>query len=85
MQKTVISNHSLVLFNPKIEPLSGATSPGQSGPRSNDNEEVLRIPQSLSITVTSPSDCLVPYPRHSLGGGVIPLCREAVGVFYCPS
>ena len=39
----------LVLFN-------------QSGPGSDGNEGVLRIPQ------TSPSDCLVSYPRHSLGG-----------------
>ena len=34
---------------------------------------------------TSPSDCLVSYPGHSLGGGVLPLCRGAVGVFYSPS
>ncbi len=45
----------LVLFNPYIEP------------GSNGNEGVLRIPQSSRITVTSPSDCLVSYPRHSLG------------------
>ena len=30
--------------------LSGATTPGQSLPRSNDNKEVLHIPQSSSIT-----------------------------------
>ena len=47
--------------------LSGATTPGQSGPGSNGNEEVFRIPQSSSITGTSPSDCLVSYPAHSLG------------------
>ena len=34
--------------------LSGATIPGQSGPGSNVNEGVLRIPQSSSITGTSP-------------------------------
>ena len=33
----------------------------------------------------APSDFLVSYPGHSLGGGVLPLCREAVGVFYSPS
>ena len=33
--------------------LSGATIPDQSGPGSNDNEGVLRIPQSPSITGTS--------------------------------
>ena len=31
------------------------------------NEGVLRIPQSSSITGTSPSNCLVSYPAHSLG------------------
>ena len=41
----------------------------QSGPRSNVNEGVLSIPQSPSITGTSPSDCLVSYPGHSLRGG----------------
>ena len=62
--------------------LSGATTPGQSGPGSDGNEGVLRIPQSSSIAGISPSDCL----GHSLGwGGVLPLCKEAVGVFYSPS
>ena len=46
--------------------LSGATTLGQSGPGSDDKEEVLCIPQCSSITGTSPSDCLVTYPRHSL-------------------
>ena len=36
------------------------------------NEGVLRIPQSSSITATSPSDHLVSYPWHSLGGGSYP-------------
>ena len=60
--------------------------PGQGGPGRNGNEGVLRIPQSSSITGTSPSDCLVSYPEHSLvGGGVLPHCSGAVGVFYSPS
>ena len=46
---------------------SGATTPGQSEPRSDGNEGVLRIPQSSSITEASPSDYLVLYPKHSLG------------------
>ncbi len=53
--------------------LSGATTPGQSGPGSNGNEGVLRIPQSSNTAGTSPSDCLVSYPGHSLGGGLTPL------------
>ena len=46
---------------------SGAITPGQRGPGSNDNEGVLCIPQSSSITGTSSLDCLVSYPGHSLG------------------
>ena len=48
--------------------LSGATTPGQSGPVSDGNKGILRIPQSSSITRTSPSDCLVLYSGHPLGG-----------------
>ena len=66
MLKTVNSNHGLVLSNPYIGPLLGASSLGQSGPGSKGNEGVLRIPQGSSITGTSPLDCLVPYPGHSL-------------------
>ena len=47
--------------------LSGATTPGQSGPGSNGNEGVLHIPQSSNITEVSASDCLVSYTGHSLG------------------
>ena len=85
MQKSVNSrNHGLALFNPLIEPLSSATTLDQSGLASDSNKGILCIPQSSSITGTSLSDCLVSYPRHSLGG-VLPLCRGAVGVFDCPS
>ena len=66
--------------------LSEATTPGHSGPGCDDNEGVLYIPQSSSITGTSPSDCLVSYHRHLLeGSGVLPLCRDAVSVFYSPA
>ena len=44
----------------------GATTPGQNGPGSDSNEEILHIPQCSSITEASPSDCLVSYPEHSL-------------------
>ena len=43
------------------------------------------FPKTPQITGTLPSDCLLSYPRLSLSGGVLPLCRDAVGVFYCPS
>ena len=65
-------------------PLSGATAPGQSGPGSDGNEVVLRIPQSSNTAGTSPSDCLSVINR-TLVGGVLPLCRGAVGLFYSPS
>ena len=52
--------------------MSGATTPGQSGPGSDSNEEVLHIRQSSSITGTSPSDCLASYPGHSLKRGSYP-------------
>ena len=47
--------------------LTGATIPGQSKCWSDGNEEVIRIPQSSSITEALPSYCLVLYPGHSLG------------------
>ena len=69
MQKSVKwRKYGLVLFNPEIEPLSGATTPSQSGSGGDSNEGVLCIPQNASITGISPSDCLVSYPGHSLGG-----------------
>ena len=48
-------------------PISGATTPDQSGPGSDGNEGVLCIPQSSNITGASPSDCLVSYQGHMLG------------------
>ena len=41
---------------------------------------MLRIPQSSSITGTSPSDC----SRTLIEGGVLPFCSGAVSVFYNP-
>ena len=76
-----MNKHSLLLFNLLIGPSSAATTPGQGGPGSNGNEGVLCIPQSSSIAGTSPSDCLVSY-QDTRWGEVLPLCREAVGVFY---
>ena len=72
-------------IQPIDKALSGATTPGQSGPGSNGNEGVLHIPQSSSITGTPPSDHLVSYPGHSLGGGVLSRCRGAISVFYSPA
>ena len=59
----VINLHSFQMSNSSIWPidrtLSDATTPGQSGFGSDGNEEALYIPQSSSITQTSPSDSLV--------------------------
>ena len=63
---------------------SGATTQGQSGPGSDSNEGILRVPQSSSITGTSPSDCLVSYPGQS-SGGVLRFFKGAVSAFYSPS
>ena len=61
--------------------LSGATTPGQSGPEDDDSEGVLHISQSSNITGTSPSDCLVSYPGPSLvRGGAYP-SAEVLSVY----
>ena len=79
MSKTVL--FQAILFSistqftsiwPLDRTLPAATTPSQGGPGSNGNEGVLRIHQSSSITRTSPSDCLVLYPGHWLGGGSFP-------------
>ena len=54
-------------IRPKDRTLSGATTLGQSGPGSDCNEGVHCIPQSSSITGTSPSDYLVSYPGYFFG------------------
>ena len=58
--------------------LSGTTTPGQSGPRSDGDEEVLHILKSSSIIGTS---CYIQDTRL----GVLLLCRDAVDVFCSPS
>ena len=51
---------------PKDGTLSGAPTPGQSGPGSDGNEEVLHFLESSRTPGTSSSDCLVPYLGQSL-------------------
>ena len=53
--------------------LSGAITPGHSGPGSDGNEGELRIPQSSGISGTSPSDCLVSYQDTRWEGSLTPL------------
>ena len=42
-------------------------TPGQSRLGSDGNEGILPVPQSSIITESSPKNCLVTYPGHSLG------------------
>ena len=76
---------SICMHFSSIQPIDRAllvaTIPGQSGPGSNGNEGVLHISQSPSITGASLSYCLVSFPGHLLGG-VLPLCRDAFGVWF---
>ena len=51
----------------------------QSGPGSNDNKGVLRIPQSLGLTIRLFS---VISKTLVMKGAVLPICRDEVGVFY---
>ena len=84
MSKTVI--FQTIQFNistqfssiwPIDKTLSGATTPGQSGYGSDDNEAILRIPQ---ITIR-----LFSVVSKTLVGETLPLFRVAVSVFYSPS
>ena len=59
---------------PLDKTLSRLTRPGQC----DGNEEVLRISQNSSITGTSLSDCLVPYPGHSWEGSCTSAEKESV-------
>ena len=63
--------------------LSGAATLGQSEPGSNGNEKVVLISQSSYITGAPPSDCSCHI--RTLVEGALPLCSDAVGVFYCSS
>ena len=61
--------------------LSGATTLGQRGPGNDGNEGVFCIPQSSSITGTSPSDFLVSYRGHLLVDGESHLSAEVQSVY----
>ena len=75
--------HSFFLFDSLIG-LSGATTLNQSGPESSGNEGVICITQISNVGVSS-SDGLMSYPERFLEVGVLPLQRDAVGVFHSPS
>ena len=58
--------------------LSGSTTAGQSEPKKDGNEGILRIPQSSSITETSPSDCFASYQGHLLKGSYSSAVMQSV-------
>ena len=64
--------------------LSGASIPDQSGPRRDGNEKGTPNSPSPGITGTSPLDC-IRVLNWTVVGGVLPLRRGAVGIFYSPS
>ena len=66
----------------RAEGLVNSTTPDQSGPKSDSIEEMLCIPQSSSITGTSPSYCFVSYQGLPFWAGVWPLSKSVVVVFY---
>ena len=63
--------------------LSGATTPSHSEPGSDSNEGVLCIPNTPALLVPHHQivSCLIQDTRW----GVLPVCRDAIGVFYSPS
>ena len=61
--------------------LSVVLTPSQSWSETDDNEVVLRIPQSSSIVGASPSDSLVSY-QDTCWGGVYP-DAEMLSVLFC--
>ena len=74
IKKFSIHKYAVSSIQPIDRALSGATTPGQSGPGSDGNEGVLHIPQSSSIAGTSPSDCLVSYQDTRCGVGLTSQC-----------
>ena len=81
---SVICLHTVCSIWPIDRTPSGANTQGQGGPRSNGSEGVLYIFQ-ISKAGGLPSDGLMSYLGHSLGGGILPLYRDTVGVFWSPS
>ena len=80
---SVICLHTVFSIWPIDRTLSDATTPDQSGPWSDCNKGLIRIPLCSNITGASPSDCLMSYPGHPLG--VLSICWDPIGVFYSPS
>ena len=63
-----------------------ATNSGQGGRESDGNEEVMHVPPK-SRSGALPSDVVYCHTQdsHWVGGGVLILCSDVVGVFVSPS
>ena len=66
---SVLHKYTVSSIKPIDRALSGATTPGQSGPVSDGMKRFAAFLQSSSIIGTLQSDCLVSYVGHSLVGG----------------
>ena len=67
----------------KDRTLSGATTPGQSGPGRDGDKEAFCIPKTPALV--EPHHQIVYCHTRMLAGGVLLLCRDAVIVFCNPS
>ena len=76
IQFSVITQFSSTSFIDRT--LSGAPTPGQSGPGNNENKGLLRISQRSSITRGSSSDCLVSYTKQSMGSSYSSAEKQSV-------
>ena len=80
--------HTVKWLNSSIWSIDGSltitTTLGQSGPKSNSNEGILRIHQNFR-TGTTLSDDLVSYLGYSFGVEVLPLWNDTVRAIYSPS
>ena len=79
----VLCLHTVCSISPINWTLLGATILGQSGPRSNDNEEVLHIPPNLQNWCLNIR--LLNIISRTIMRRWLPFCRDVVSVFYCPS
>ena len=68
--------HSLVLFDPLIEPYQVLSLRSWVGLWSDGKEWLLRNPQIYSITRVDPSNCLVSYSGHSYAGVSHPIVEK---------
>ena len=67
----------LVLFDPQIGPYQVLPLRARVDLGATAMKGYSAFPKAPALLGPSPSDCLVSYPGHSLGGGLIPLQRSS--------